>query len=177
MSLILTERRLNATGKRWVTLLRRELRQQGHYLTGNTSRSLVFKLIPTPDGYSFQLEADAAVSVLEEGFPAGKGSSPTSLLAWVQKRGLPRTEGGRLSRAKNVLETQKQIVKLIQLSFLKHGSPLEGGFKFSKNGERKGFISRTLGGSVIEDSLELKGLAEEVLEVHVYNPIKTLLLQ
>lgn len=177
MSLILTERRLNATGKRWVTLLRRELRQQGHYLTGNTSRSLVFKLIATPDGYSFQLEADAAVSVLEEGFPRGKTPNYAGILAWVQKRGLPRVASGRVSRSQNLAAMQAKIAGRVVKSIKDSGSPTSNSYQFSKNGERKGFISRTLGGTVIEDALNLKGLSEEVYETHVYNPIKTLLLK
>ena len=177
MSLTLTERRLNATGKRWVLLLRRELRQQGHYLTGNTSRSLVFNLIKTSDGYSFQLEADAAASVLEEGFPKGKTPNYNGILAWVQKRGLPRVGAGRVSRSKNLAAMQSKIAGRIVKTIKDTGSPTPNSYGFSKNGERKGFISRTLGANVIEDALNLKGLSEEVYETHVYNPIKTLLLK
>ena len=163
--------RLNAMSKKFTVLLRRELRLEGHYLTGATSRSLVWENSFQGDVFYMGLMTTPAAAVLDEGRRAGAKVPYNVILDWVQKRGLPRTGYGRTTRAKNIAEQQHKITLKVMASIEKYGSPTPNSFAFSKNGERKGFISRTLGAGMIEKELDLRSMVVEFLDIHTWNTL------
>jgi len=157
-----------ALGKQMSVLMRRELRQQGHYLTGKTSKDVQMQFEQTYDGYRLFLPSTPTINALEDGAVYKTGSKPPFqvILDWVKNRGLPRTQSGRISKAKGLVAAQSQTAWRIQ-NAIANGMPTRGSFAFSKNGERKGFISRSISESYIETQLNLRGLVEEILEINI----------
>lgn len=160
-----TERRLTALAKVFSNELRRELRQEGHYLTGKTAQAVTLKTEQTVSGYRIFMEQTPTIAVLEEGAKYTTKAPPLKVIKeWVEQRGLPRTQSGRTSRSKSLTVLQSQAAFRIRRAILKEGLPTSGSFKYSKNGRRKGFISAALADSYIEQQLDIRGIMQEIVE-------------
>ena len=140
--------------------LKKELREQGHYLTGALHNSIDYKVtrrgqtVVIAEMYSLDygliMEVGVKPNKIPYGGRGGGASGGTSkyiqgLVTFFQKRGLD--ERGALSAAFATANVQKR-----------EGMPTNGSFAFSANGRRTGFVSETL-----ENHLEIVGkiLAEK----------------
>lgn len=119
--------------------IKKELRLQGHYLTGSLERS--FEERQTLDGNDIALEAFAYAYLeqLNNGVEASeipalnKSSSEfKGLVQWVKKRGL-ETAGRFYTSAETIAEA-------IWRKWQKEGKPLETSKAFSKTGEILGAV-------------------------------------
>ncbi|MCZ2085372.1 MAG: hypothetical protein LC112_13980 [Flavobacteriales bacterium] len=119
--------------------IKKELRLQGHYLTGELERSFEEKEIF--DEFEIVLEAFAFAFLkdLERGVPASEigpldvnSDEFRGLVKWVRLRGL-ETAGERYMSASSIAEA-------IWRKWQKKGKPLETSKQFSKTGEILGAI-------------------------------------
>lgn len=165
-----SERRMIAFGKQMSILMRRELRQQGHTLTGKTAKDVQMQFEITSDGYRLYLPSTPSINVLEDGAKYGDKKPPfNAILDWVKTRGLPRTQSGRISKSKSLLSNQKSAAWRIHKAISLQGLPTQGAYNHTRNGHRKGFISRSISENYIETQLNLRGLVEEILEINIRN--------
>ena len=136
----------------------KEIRIQGHSLTGSLERSLEAKYIKVLKGFIIDFLANDYGNILDAGtkpnrIPFNEGSGATKskyidgLTDFAKKRfGLNDKEAQ--SAAFAIAKTQK-----------KEGMPTKNSFRFSKNGKRTGLIDDTLENAtpaiekIIEDSI------------------------
>lgn len=122
--------------------LREELRDQGHYSTGRLHESIQYEIKSGSDTVTALVECEDYGLALEFGVPAGKipfspgsgaGSSQyiQGLITDFQQKGLQGREA--ISAAFATANVQKRT-----------GMPTPGSYRFSNNGDRLGFASKTL---------------------------------
>lgn len=123
--------------------LREELAAQGHTLTGKLRDSIQYEIEEGTDSVKATVECEDYGLALEFGVAAnripytpGSGSGGTSqyiqgLITFFEKRGLQGREA--IGAAFATARVQKR-----------EGMPTVGSYRFSSNGQRKGFASTTL---------------------------------
>lgn len=122
--------------------LREELKDQGHYSTGRLHDSIQYEIKTGVDVVTATVECEEYGLALEFGVPANKipfnpgsgaGTSEyiQGLITFFEHKGLQGREA--MSAAFATAMTQKR-----------EGMPTAGSFRFSKNGDRTGFASKTL---------------------------------
>jgi len=122
--------------------LRAELRAQGHYSTGRLHDSIAFEIKPGVDVVTAFVECEDYGLAMEFGVPAGKipfnpgsgaGSSQyiQGLITFFERKGLQGRDA--ISAAFATANTQRRT-----------GMPTPGSYRFSSNGDRLGFASKTL---------------------------------
>lgn len=122
--------------------LRKELRDQGHVLTGDLERSIDYEIRQVGDIIQSEMSGNDYGDALNDGVKAGsipytRGSGATEseyidgLIRNFKFRGKSEEEAKRAAFA--TANTQK-----------KDGMPTRGSMKYSKNGRRTGFIDHVL---------------------------------
>lgn len=122
--------------------LRGELRDQGHYNTGRLHDSIQYNIKPGVDTVTAFVECEDYGLAMEFGVPAGKipfspgsgaGSSQyiQGLITYFQQKGLQGREA--ISAAFATANVERRT-----------GMPTPGSYRFSSNGDRLGFASKTL---------------------------------
>lgn len=152
--MIRTERQLKAVGRVLESDIKKELRAQGHVVTRKTLNSVQFQLLKLGKEYELNLSVDTVGTFLEYGRKAGKKPNFDAILKWVKDRGLPRTQSGRTSRSKSLSKLQEQVAGRITNSIAKKGIPSPTSYKYSKNGERLGFVRRATSINKIEQLID-----------------------
>lgn len=118
--------------------LKKELRDQGHYLTGSLERSIVNREVITGDGYAVEGIANGYASILDTGTPAAKipynpgSGAKTSkyiqaLFEYWKLRGLSEKEAMRAAFATAMKQKRE-------------GMPTFASRRFAKNKVREHFI-------------------------------------
>lgn len=139
---------MTAVMERLKKALQTELEQQGHRLTGNLEKSLQYEIKPTTDGFSaIMTSADYGIFIEFGVRPAripysgrtgkgGKSKYIEGLIRYFQLRGLPQREAQRAAFATAAVHKRE-------------GMPTRASYRFSRTGERTGFVK-----SVLTDNLE-----------------------
>lgn len=119
--------------------IKKELRLQGHYLTGDLERSFEERQVLNEGEIILEAYAYAFLQQLEKGVEAAdipafnKNSTEfKNLVQWVRKRGLP--DAGRF------YTSPETIAEAIWRKWQKEGKPLDSSKQFSKTGEVIGAI-------------------------------------
>lgn len=140
--------------------IKRELRLQGHYLTGDLERSFQEKQSNTDGQVYLEAYAYAYLQELEKGLtkdeiPAFNKSSPefANLVKWVKLRGLPD--------AGEFYTSAETIAEAIYRKWQRKGKPLESSKEFSQTGEILGAVSGTFNKN---DDLYFNQIDEEVVK-------------
>ena len=127
--------------------LRDEIQNQGHNATGNLSKSLTFEIKDSDsDGFLGVIFGNDYWRPLETGVSAGRipytpgrrsgrGTSKyiASLLIWAET-----------VRPELDDKERKSFVFAVANKHSKEGMPTRGSYSFSRNGERKNFVQRTI---------------------------------
>lgn len=126
--------------------LRDELNQQGHRATGSLENSLTFEIKDSDsDGFLGVIFGNDYWEALETGVAAsripytpGKGRGGTSkyIQALIEWAGVVRPELDEKER--------KSFVFAVATVASREGNPTRGSYSFSRNGERKNFVQRTI---------------------------------
>lgn len=120
-----------------------ELEQQGHRLTGSLEKSLQYTIKPVGDGYSAVMYSADYGIYLEFGVRSaripysgrtgrgGKSKYIEGLTVYFQRRGLPQREAQRAAFATAAVHKRE-------------GMPTRASFRFSRTGERTGYVRNVL---------------------------------
>lgn len=149
-----------------VKVLHKELRDQGHVLTGSLLRTTSAVLRRTRGGYSGEVRMNDYFAYLERRLPPervpyspGSGARRSkvvdALIRYWRLRGLPPDEAKSASFA--TLNKWKR-----------EGRPTRASFRFSKNGRRTGFLERSIE--------EITARADDVLTRGATNEIEKALV-
>jgi hypothetical protein len=141
--------------------IKKELRLQGHFLTGELEHSFVEKQSNTDGEIFFEAYAYAFLQELEQGLskdeiPAFNKNSQefANLVKWVKLRGLP--DSGRY------YVSAETIAESIWRKWQRVGKPLEGSKAFSQTGEILGAITEVFHKN---DDKYFNSIDEEVVKV------------
>jgi|SRR5690606_15913075 len=132
--------------------IKRELKAQGHYLSGNLENSLKDTILFGENGTKIEGTALGYAKYLEDGFPAQSAN-------WGQ---LPFMIKYFIARGLGAKEA-KQAAAATIMKWMKEGMPTEGSRRFSKTGNRKRFI-KIVGKAIDQeiDKIILEGLDKEI---------------
>lgn len=147
---------LTAAMERLKTALQERLQEQGHRLTGSLEKSLRYEVKPAQDGYTAVMTSAEYGIYVEFGVRAaripyggrtgrgGKSKYIEGLIRYFQLRGLPQREAQRAAFATANVHRRE-------------GMPTRASYRFSRNGERTGFVR-----SVLTENLdEIAGIIAE----------------
>jgi len=124
--------------------LRKEVRGQGHVLSGNLVDSITYEVKTTPEGYTavmyaadYGIVVNMGVSAQHIPYSGRRGRGGTSLyiqglISYFERRGLPSRE------AKGAAFATAAVHK-------RQGMPTRASFRFSRNGRRTGFVETVIG--------------------------------
>jgi hypothetical protein len=116
--------------------IKKELRLQGHYLTGTLENSITEIITTGENGLTLAASAAGYIESLEHPTPASQINLTTAeyrgLIKWVMLRGLATSEG-----------PASRIASAIVAKWKKEGRPTEGSKEFSKTGKRIEAIADT----------------------------------
>ncbi len=133
---------LETIGDKIVDALQKEFVAQGHSNTGNALQSIVYAVQQLSNGLQlnitfskYLLYVDGGVKPAKVPFQIGSGARTSkyikALTAWVIQRNIVSSQ-----------KQAKQIAFAIARTHKKEGIPGLGGFAFSGNGRRTGFLSK-----------------------------------
>ncbi|KAA5532658.1 hypothetical protein F0919_17915 [Taibaiella lutea] len=109
--------------------IKKELKNQGHYLTGNLERSLSDNVTSGPDGTRITGTALGYARYVNDGFQAGSAS-------WAQ---LPYVIKYFIKRGLSTKEAKKAAGATI-MTWMKEGMPTDNSRRFSKTNNRLKFL-------------------------------------
>lgn len=126
--------------------LRDELNQQGHHATGALEKSLTFEVkdsdsdgfLGTIFGNDYWQPLDTGVSAARIPYSPGKGRGGKS--KYIQ--GL--IDWAAVVRPELSEKERKGFVWAVATKHSREGMPTRGSYSFSRNGERKNFVQRTI---------------------------------
>lgn len=109
--------------------IRRELRRQGHYLSGTLESSISDEVVSSNNSTQIKGTALYYARFVRDGFPASSASWKQFpfLISYFRQRGLPENEA-------------KSAAAATIRKWMKEGMPTESSKRFSKTGQRKYFI-------------------------------------
>ena len=127
--------------------LRDEIQNQGHNATGNLSKSLTFEIKDSDsDGFLGVIFGNDYAFPLNSGVPAnrvpfnpkrrGNGGTSRYITALLQWAETVRPELDEKNR--------RSFVWAVATKHSREGMPTRGSYSFSRNGERKNFVQRTI---------------------------------
>lgn len=117
--------------------LQKELRDQGHYLTGRLERSMKPVIAEKGDSVMLEVEAEDYIDDLEEGVPASHITADAQYIAAMAEYAKLRFGA-----------SGKQAIKIGVAIAKKHereGNPTAASYEFSSTGERKHAIEISYG--------------------------------
>lgn len=167
-------RELAGVGEFMVEALRKELRLQGHTLTGKLGRSIEAVVKKRVDEWTIDFLHEQYGAPVNRGVSAGRiPYSPGSgagtseyikgLIRWVQLRGIAPGFAGA-----------KKIAFAIAAKHKKEGMPTRGSYKFSNNGRRTGWIDHPASGQAQNISRKTEQAYEKYLDAVLDSHIQEL---
>lgn len=117
-------------------ILRKEIQDQGHHLTGNLEDSLTSKIKIKKNDALMEGNAAHYAAYVNDGFPAASASWKQFpfLIEYFKKRGLPDNEA-------------KNAAAATIMKWMKEGMPTQASKAYSKTGNRKDMIEQAFFGS------------------------------
>lgn len=134
--------------------LKTELRQQGHYLTGELENSIVQKKVKSGDGIAEEIYAEDYIDPLSEGIPASQYVADIP--------GLTRYAELRFGA---VGQRATAIAYAIAAKHKREGMPTHNSYQFSKNGRRTESIEEVFDRNPDLDPAVEEGLDKEITEL------------
>ena len=146
--------------------LRDEIRQQGHVATGSLEKSFEAEIKDSDNdgflgvifGNDYWEAVDTGVSASRIPYSPGKGRGGTSkyIQALIEWAAVVRPELSDKER--------KSFVFAVATVASREGNPTRGAYSFSRNGERKNFVQRTLDKHINTLAAKLNGgnLADKI---------------
>lgn len=139
--------------------LREKLAEQGHVNTGRLSKSLRFEIRLANDGiegfvffeeYGIYIDKGVAAERIPFSFGSGRSSSKyiKGLIQYFRQRGLPSKQAKSAAFATAVVHKRE-------------GMPTKASSRFSKTGERTGFLTKTVRN---KERLYISFLGEQAVE-------------
>jgi hypothetical protein len=147
--------------------LKKELREQGHYLTGALEDSVTSQHSQGARGQVLEVFAEGYIDPLNDGVPANKIPYDSSKTTGAEHskyiEGLTNFAKLRFGLdGKEALGAAFAIAKKHE----KEGMPTKGSYAFSNNGKRTESIDRTLSENEIQyDQIIEKGISDEIDQV------------
>ena len=160
--------------KKLKAALKKELRQQGHYLTGALENSISYEIRKTGIGYEATMYAVGYSLVIELGVKPeripytrrtrGQGTGGTSkyiqgLITYFERRGLPERE------AKSAAFATAEVHK-------REGMPSRSSYAHSRNGNRTGFIQEAFTANIEDLGKVLENRTAIIIEVDFNEELK-----
>lgn len=163
---------LNALSELLIGEFRKELKDQGHNLSGRLSKSLqitpIFnrgQITLLGSFFNYGAPVDQGVTASKIPFTPGSGKKSSKYID-----GLIRFV--KLRRIETDDKKAKSVAFAIAFKHKKEGMPTKSSFKFSKNGRRRGWISHVLDSNEQVISELISDIFENEVNTNIDNLIK-----